>query len=169
MTVLKPWLHKIRDICQGSSRIKRETHWQTVSYLPVRGGSFSAPNETNNCSAARRASAEGGVGKGKLITCKNGKYAAIFMRRLFLSLVQKDFTQTPADRFYLFIFFWPYLCWGPSSVTPGPRQACGWSLPLRTNWSLQTPQTNTTCRNRDINISDYKENKKRDVYILYIS
>lgn len=60
---------------------ERETHRQTVSYLPVRGGSFRAPNDTNNCSAATRASPEGDVGKGKLTTCRNGKYEAIFLRR----------------------------------------------------------------------------------------
>lgn len=39
---------------------------------------------------------------------------------------------------------WPCLCWDPSSVELGPPQACVWSLPLRTNWSLQTLQRSTT-------------------------
>lgn len=38
--------------------------------LPERGGSSSAPKEISSSSAATRASKEGGVGKGKLITCK---------------------------------------------------------------------------------------------------
>lgn len=55
---------------------KKETlvkEWKAAaeSYLPVRGGSFRAPNEINNCSAATRASADGGVGKGKFTTCTN--------------------------------------------------------------------------------------------------
>lgn len=43
------------------------------SYLPACGGSFRAPSEINSCSAATRASAEGGVGKGKLTTCTTRK------------------------------------------------------------------------------------------------
>lgn len=84
---------------------ERETLCQTVSYLPVRGGSFRAPNETNNCSAATRASAEGDVGKGKLTTCKNIKYKAVFMIRPFFSLVQKNETRKPTVYVELFIFY----------------------------------------------------------------
>lgn len=37
-------------------------------YLPVTGGSFRAPRAISSSSAAARASVEGGVGNGKLIT-----------------------------------------------------------------------------------------------------
>lgn len=51
-----------------------------------------------------------------------------------------------AGKFDSFTFYWPCLCWGPSSVKPGLPQAGEWSLPLRTNWSLRTLQMSTTCR-----------------------
>lgn len=102
----------------------------------MRGGSFRAPNETNNCSAATRASAEGGVGKGKFTTCTNRKYEAVLCLLFH-----------PETRLDKFKFHWPYLCWDLSSVRPDLPQACEWFRLLRTSWSLQTPQTSTTCRN----------------------
>lgn len=109
------------------------------SYLPVRGGSFRAPNETNNCSAATRASEDGGVGKGKLTTCTIQRNKVVLIRRRSIS--------RSAGEFESLSFYRPCLCWGPSFVKPGPPQACEWSLPLRTKWSLQTLRTSTTCRN----------------------
>lgn len=58
--------------------------FHTDSYLPDRGGSSRAPNETNNSSAAIRASVDGGVGKGKLITCENRHYK-MFLVNIFNS------------------------------------------------------------------------------------
>lgn len=52
-----------------------------------------------------------------------------------------------AGQFEWFSFYWPSLYWDPSSAKPGLPQACEWSLPLRTNWSLQILQMSTTCRN----------------------
>lgn len=50
-----------------------KTSRKRQSYLLACGGSFRAPSEINSCSAATRASAEGGVGKGKLTTCRTRK------------------------------------------------------------------------------------------------
>lgn len=60
-------------------------------------------------------------------------------------------------------FFWPYLCLGLSSVKPGPPQACEWSLPLRTNWSLQTLQTSTTCSNMTETETDICKYKRQQL------
>ena len=48
------------------------------SYLLACGGSFRAPSEISSCSAATRASAEGGVGKGKLTTYRTRTFKKSF-------------------------------------------------------------------------------------------